>query len=314
MPERHNLFQDVVALVHRHLAGDALVEESAMLSNVLTGKLREVDVTITGSVAGQEVIVSVEATKGGRRATVDWVERMVGKHKNLPTNKLILVADAGFTQQARQLAVAEGAVPLEPQEGVDLEKQVIGGLTSVWAKGYQLFPESTRVTVRGTTDGDVTLDDAPRDFLVVSPDGKARFTLAGLVHGLLTASSERAREPLNLRDVATDSEGEFAYSVERPMAKVNGEETRVGLRYDEAGGSFEVHLIEHLEVKGRFEITVREVPLTHVRMGDTPAAYGQGELLGRPSILVVTKSTDGEVATVRIRDPAVAEPQDYRLN
>jgi hypothetical protein len=33
MPRRSNLFQDVVAIIHRHMAEGATVEESAMLLN-----------------------------------------------------------------------------------------------------------------------------------------------------------------------------------------------------------------------------------------------------------------------------------------
>ena len=43
MPKRSNLFQDVVAIIHQHMAGDAEVVESAMLPNAGAGGQTEVD-------------------------------------------------------------------------------------------------------------------------------------------------------------------------------------------------------------------------------------------------------------------------------
>lgn len=40
---------------------------------------------------------------------------MVAKHANLATDKLILVAEAGFTAQARSAADAAGAVAISPE-------------------------------------------------------------------------------------------------------------------------------------------------------------------------------------------------------
>jgi hypothetical protein len=68
VPRRSNLFQDTIAVVHQHLAGDAAVEESALLTERATGAEREVDVVVRSTVAGQEVIVSIEARATNRKA------------------------------------------------------------------------------------------------------------------------------------------------------------------------------------------------------------------------------------------------------
>ena len=107
MPKRTNLFQEVVEIIHRHMAG-AEVEPSAMLASKSTGALREVDVAITGEQAGHKVIVSVEAMSRSRKADRTWVDGMVGKHADLPTSKLVLVSEKGFTKDARAAALAAG--------------------------------------------------------------------------------------------------------------------------------------------------------------------------------------------------------------
>lgn len=67
-------FQEVVAIIQEHMAGDATVEESGMLVHRVTGEEREVDVVIRSEVAGHEIIISVEATAVGRKADTTWVE------------------------------------------------------------------------------------------------------------------------------------------------------------------------------------------------------------------------------------------------
>ncbi len=155
MPRRTNFFQAVVAIIHGHMAGDAVVEESAMLTHALTGAKREVDVVIRTNVAGYAVIVSVEATATGRRATGPWVEQMCAKHAGLPTNQLVLVSEKGFTPEALRLAAANHAVALSPADldVPDPDAAVVGQLKSLWPKILALTPESASVQVERPDGG-----------------------------------------------------------------------------------------------------------------------------------------------------------------
>jgi hypothetical protein len=116
MPPRSNLFQETIGIVHAHLAGDATIEESAMLKQRTTGEAREVDVVLRSNVGPHEVIVSVEARSTARKADLPWVESMVGKHADLPTSKHVLVSESGFTGPAKRHAEAKGAIAVSPQE------------------------------------------------------------------------------------------------------------------------------------------------------------------------------------------------------
>ena len=42
-------------------------------------------------------MIGIECTAGGRPATVEWVNEMIGKHGELPVDKTILVSKSGFT-------------------------------------------------------------------------------------------------------------------------------------------------------------------------------------------------------------------------
>lgn len=134
MPKRRNLFQEVVEILHRHMAGDATVEASAMLPSQSTGALREVDVVIRAKQAGHDVIVSVEAMARSRKADRTWVDSMVGKHADLPTSKLVLVSQRGFTEDARAAALARNAVPLAPEDlpSSNRDRDVLKAVPALW--------------------------------------------------------------------------------------------------------------------------------------------------------------------------------------
>lgn len=115
MPKRSNSFQRLVLLINSSLAENARVVESAMLDDKITGEQREVDVLISTHTAGYEVNIAIEVVARGRKADTPWVESMHSKHASLPTNKLILVAESGFTAPALRKAKHYGfeAVTIE---------------------------------------------------------------------------------------------------------------------------------------------------------------------------------------------------------
>jgi hypothetical protein len=296
------------------LAGDATVEESAMLRHAITGELREVDVVVKSLVAGYQLLVGVEATAGGRRADVQWVERMVAKHEHLPTNKLVLVASAGFTLQARTLAVAGGAVPLAPEDVAESESHVLGQLRSLWPKAFELRVERVTISVRREGSEALTvIENAPPDLDVILPDGTAVGTLHECVRGSLNADPLRLADQMGLGDITEDVEGAFSYDVPTPTVSVNGVSSTICLRWQRTDGTFSAHPIERLEAAGRLIITVDEMSLTQMRIGEASVAYGEIRLLGQPATFVVTASEARRSGTMRLRPKGGAGPQDNNV-
>ncbi|TDB89802.1 hypothetical protein [Actinomadura sp. 7K534] len=84
MPARSNDFQAVVYFVKTQLAADATVVESASLHDRVTGQMRELDVLITGHMAGHLLSIGVECRDRIRKVEVGWVEEMHSKHADLP--------------------------------------------------------------------------------------------------------------------------------------------------------------------------------------------------------------------------------------
>jgi hypothetical protein len=109
MPKRTNPFQRLIYSIQNELSCEALVTESKMLPNIHTGSLAEVDIIIDIVSGGIPIIVSVECTTSTTRAaTVEWIREMIGKHQDLPTNKLVLVSGSGYTEEAEAIAKAHG--------------------------------------------------------------------------------------------------------------------------------------------------------------------------------------------------------------
>src|SRR5437667_1548899 len=105
MPARTNQFQKLVYEVERQLAPlGAVVEESAMLPERVSGELREVDILISLDEGHHRVRIGIECQDRSRPATKQWVEAISKKHAELGINKTVLVSSSGFYAAARRRA------------------------------------------------------------------------------------------------------------------------------------------------------------------------------------------------------------------
>jgi hypothetical protein len=307
VPKRTNLFQEVVAIIYGHLAGEAAKEESAMLRNRLTGYDREVDVVLRVTAAGHETVIAIEAASRSRPASVDWVEQMIGKHQNLPTDKVVLVAEAGFSKQARALARAEKMVPLTPQDvaEADLADEVVSALPSLWPKTVSLAPDGARVWVR-RPDGSEVWFKAPADLDLVVEDGTTDFDLLTFFKNSFMANWRRIAEQIDLASITEDTVSDFVLQIGPPVTiGVEGEPHHLFARWME-GDSPELHRVEKVMLHGKASIHVSEIKLERKQLGEINVkyAFAQGSLGGLPALLVVSESDHGEMVTVRLGDAA----------
>lgn len=184
MPPRSNIFQRLVAAIHRELGAPWSLTESRMLADTRTGALREVDIVAEAVIAGYPMVLSVEVRDRSRPADVSWVETMVQKHKDLPTSKLALWSSTGFTNEALRKAALLGAATVTPGT-ID---------TAPWARMAQdLVGASVRfVRPAFTTDVNVQLPDgttvrwpAPADMVLKQVGGELEATVGGVLHIVL---------------------------------------------------------------------------------------------------------------------------------
>lgn len=105
MPARTNQFQKLVYEIERQLAPlGAIVEESAMLPERVTGELREVDILVSLDEGHHRVRIGIECQDRSRPATKQWVEAIAKKHEELGINKTVLISSSGFYAAARRRA------------------------------------------------------------------------------------------------------------------------------------------------------------------------------------------------------------------
>ena len=301
MPKRRNLFQDVVEIIHRHMSVDAVVESPAMLQHKATGKEREVDVVIRSSVGGHEVVVSVEATAKGRPATVEWVEQMLGKHRELPTNKLVLVSESGFSADGRTLAETGGAVPWAPEDLAEGDPvlKIVNNLRAIWPKTVALTPERARITVR-RPDGTDASFWAPANLDIYLETGEQVGTLLDCLMGFINQHFPTIMEDMGLVDIAENRDQHFDLRIGPLSVNLNDDELALCARYEEGQSGVELHPIQGVQAVGRAVIEVTKVDLKHRRLGDVTFAYGKSELGEKPALLVVSEDDAGATFTLRV--------------
>src|SRR5690242_4424312 len=183
MPQRSNLFQKVVRVLHQAIAEGATVKESGFLIDSDTESKREVDVIIRTTSAGHEVILAIEATAAGRKADVTWVESMLMKHAKLPSNKLVLVSEAGFSDDARRKAEENGATPIAPEDLPDDFDggDVINRLGAIYVKMISLEPVEVEVDCEEPGVASHHTLDPPPIVEVFLEDGSSCGSLVDLV-------------------------------------------------------------------------------------------------------------------------------------
>lgn len=303
MPARTNLFQQVVLILHEHLAGDATVEESARLKHRVTGKEREVDVVVRSTVAAQEVILSVEATAKGRKADVTWVEGMLKKHSDLPTSKLVLVSEAGFTEDARTEAKHAGAVPLTPEDlsGDAPAYAVVNALSSLWPKTLELQPEEAVLVVQKPDGTTTRVKDLKPDHMLYLSDGRPIVHLVFAFKGFMDVSFESLFEQIGLRDIAEDTDKTFVLEIASPwQVQVDGTWERLYLCWHDSDPP-ELHQVESGTFTGKAIIRVFEMPLHHRRLGEISYSYGESQLGDHPLVFVASESSAGSNVTARVQ-------------
>lgn len=126
MPKRTNPFQRLIYTIQHSVTDDAVVTESKMLPNIRTGSPVEVDIVIEAETGTIPMIIGIECTATARAATVEWAREMIGKHQDLPTDKLVLVSQSGFSTEAEGLAQAHNieVITLREAEAFDWSQMV----------------------------------------------------------------------------------------------------------------------------------------------------------------------------------------------
>ncbi len=92
------------------LKDQAKIKSPDYIYDVVTGKDREVDVSIRIKIGTHEFLTIIECRDRKGNEDVTWIEQIVTKTKNLQANKVIAVSTSGFTDGAKKLAAHENVI------------------------------------------------------------------------------------------------------------------------------------------------------------------------------------------------------------
>ena len=282
-----------------------------MLPNTVTGELREVDVVIRSKVAGQEMVLGVEATM--QKGSSPWVEQMIGKHEELPTDRLVLVAERGFSRPARRYAQRKRVAVISPEDltADDPALRIVNRIETMWPKGVNFTLQHTRLLVR-TADGLLRrVREVPEDAIIMDEHEREIITPAGILPDLFVNNFLSVAESVGLADIAEDRDEFFVMrlgSEEDPVRFLrHGEPVTAYLRWEESEPP-ELHELLAIELRGRAVISVAEVRLTHRRFGGSLVAYGTAGFAGHDALFVVTEGEQDAKLSIRLRDEAPETP------
>jgi hypothetical protein len=296
MPKRSTPFQAIVRLVRQHFAEPGIaVTESKFLRDAVLGNEREVDIVIEGNLDGEPIVISIEVREQQRPATLNWVQEMIQKHRNLPTNLLLLVSRSGFSRAALSAIDREANVQALIPEVIEVDGEAVVRRFYVDMINYS----ATRCTAHVRSWNDRIPVSGQPDTDIYRTDGTLLGPLAYLVHEAihldpisLGLSVEAHNHPE--RDQVT------TFSLGLPMSQLG-----YHLKRMETG---ELHVIEELEVWGDFAWTQTEVPLTLTRLGERVYGAAQAPIAGRPAVWVGTSNPVSQTTTISWQTTDAAGP------
>ena len=84
------------------------VKSPDLVEGRVSGRLREIDVSLRGQVGSTTIFVMVECRERTDTADVTWIEQLVSKREDVAADKAVAVSTSGFSSSARRFADAKG--------------------------------------------------------------------------------------------------------------------------------------------------------------------------------------------------------------
>jgi hypothetical protein len=287
MPKRTTPFQAVVRMVREHYAQPGVtITESKFLRDAVTGVEREVDIVIEGEFDGEPMVVSAEVIEHKRPASLPWVEQMLRKHRDLATNRLLLVSKSGFSANALALIETEaGRVEAMTPELIEQDGAVV--VKRLYVDHVDYSPTRCVVYVREGDDRIAVEGEPVTD--VYGPDTSILGPLSYLVQDAV--SLEPVRRALFVeahnhpeKDKVTN------FSLNLAIAQLG-----YHLQKTESG---QLHRIEEVEIWGDFSVSQAEVPLTLASLGGRTYGAAEASIGGRPTAWVGTTDRAKQTTTI----------------
>lgn len=267
--------------------------ESKMLRDAVLDVEREVDIVVEGTFDGDPVMTSIEVIERRKPGDLTWVEQLITKHQNLPTNRLILVSQSGFTKNALALVAKLGG-SVEAIQPKIIEDNGQAKVETLYADLVQLRPTLGQVEIIHPSDGQPLRVDASTQIGVFAADGSELGNAYQLVleclnipwiikHYLTQAHNHPDRENL----------GGFSSGI--PVHSLG-----YHLRSEPDKN---LQMILSVYASGELTYTQSPMSFTFQRLGEREYGAGKGDLFGLPGVWVRThnKSTNQVTITWKVK-------------
>ncbi len=302
MPQRSTPFQAIVRLVREHLAAPGVtVTESKYLRDAVLGIDREVDIVIEGEFDDEPIVVSIEVRERSRPADIGWVQEMLQKHRDLPTNRLLLVSRTGFSGSALAAIDREaGRVQALTPEVIEIDGEPV--VTRFYFDAITYKATGCHLYIR--TADDLVVEKCAGDVGIYDVSGALLGQLAILVH-----------EAIHLPPLAQ----RFSIEAHNHSEREQIESFTLGLNISRLGyfvkhlKSGELHPIEELRPWGDFRWEQVEIPLTMTRLGQRTYGAAQASIVGRSVVWVATTDEARQLTKLSWQTtdgPGPAQPQE----
>jgi hypothetical protein len=282
VPQRTTPFQTLITEIVQQLAGsDATVIPSKLVCDRRTGQLREVDIVVEAPIAGHVVVIGVECIEHGRPATIEWIDKMKGKHRDTEIDKLVLVSKSGFAATAKASAESLGFQALSLAEAKDTDWTHTVHLQQQMTMRTRAFEikesRMTLVNLPGVTLRDLTVEDCREVIFggsVLNQDGSVLAKFTDLINWAFHSPSAIERfEHLTAKDEDRLLRLDLDFSAWTHFIDPDGH-----VRYLKT--LWAIFKVKHIDDVVQF---------THASYGDARVAYGQGSMQGRSVTVVVTE-------------------------
>jgi hypothetical protein len=283
MPKRSTEFQRLVYLVKKHSAAGSTVTESKFLADS-QGKNREVDICIESTVDGIPVTIGIECNERQRKASVQWVEEMKGKHDDLPTDVLILYSRSGFTKGAKEKAETyrKHIVALASLDEDSAERLFNGANLLSFTTTSQ---KVTKVVIGVAASGDLPAQqvDAFPDTVIFNESGQE----IAIVEVLVSQTLHSPKVLLECLRIAKYHHKNFKVH-SAPVTVGTGDP--VFLRQEKPRL---LRLVESATISGDIEVRTSPLPLKHGKLEETTVAWGTVPYEGKEAMTVASKDKTG---------------------
>ena len=96
--------EEVIKKLEEATSMGLIVKSPDFILDKITNSKREVDVSIRGRIGSHDFLIIIECRKRRVKGTVDWIEQIITKTKDLGADKVIAISSSGFSENAIEKA------------------------------------------------------------------------------------------------------------------------------------------------------------------------------------------------------------------